>query len=321
VGRKYRTAQRLMATADSLRNPTALLGACYVVLGAVGFSIKSVLIKLGYLDGVDATTLLALRMGFSLPLFLGMLLWTHRKGTPVRLTGADWRAVVVLGLIGYYLSSFLDFLGLQFISAGLERLILFIYPTLVVLLAAVWTRRPVQRREAAAMVLSYAGIALAFVREVGLDQANLPLGALLVFGSALSYALYLLGSGVVIARLGGTRFTANAMTISCVAVLLHFTLTHELAALRCPPAVYGWAALMALFSTVLPSFLVSAGIQLIGASRAALVAAIGPVITLLLARAVLGEPLTGHVLAGTLLVCLGTSLASGAKLPVKRMQK
>lgn len=310
-----------MATSASLKNSTALLGTCYVGMGAVGFSIKSILIKLGYLDGVDATTLLALRMGFSLPFFLGMLLWTRRHGASVELTGADWRAVIVLGLIGYYLSSLLDFLGLTFISAGLERLILFIYPTLVVLLAALWTGRRVQRREAAAMGLSYAGIALAFVREVELEQTNLLLGALLIFGSALSYALYLLGSGVVIARLGVKRFTAYAMTISCVAVLLHFALTHDLSALRCPPAVYGWAALMALFSTVLPAFLVSAGIQLIGASRAALVAAIGPVITLLLACAVLGEPLTWPALVGTVLVCLGTSLASGVKLPLIQMRK
>jgi drug/metabolite transporter (DMT)-like permease len=282
-----------------------------VALAAFGFSAKAILVKLAYFHAVDAVTLLALRMAFSLPFFLLMGLWGGQPA-PAKTGMADVAAVIGLGLLGYYLASFLDFWGLEYISAGLERLILFLYPTLVVVFSFLWLRRPVSGRELIALLLSYAGIGLVFWRQVSPSQPGTLFGAALVFASAAAYAGYLMGSHRAIARFGARRFTALAMTTACGACLLQFVLTRPLSALNLPMQVYGLALAMALFSTVLPSLLMSMGIQRIGASRAALIGSLGPVATLALAYAVLGESLeveqllgSGLVLAGVLTVGLG----------------
>ncbi|MBI1823128.1 MAG: DMT family transporter [Nitrospirae bacterium] len=288
-----------------------MTGAGLVFLGAIGFSAKAILIKLAYYDSVDPITLLSLRMGFSLPFFLIIALWKIRQSNGTLLNQTDWIAIVALGSIGYYLASYFDFLGLQYISAGLERLILFIYPTFVVLLTAFFLKQPVLKKELLAILLSYTGIMLVVFHDLSFNQKDVILGSGLVFVSALSYAVYLVGSTRLIEKMGATRFTSFAMTISSVAVIFQFLMTRPFSTLRLPLKVYELSLAMALFSTVLPTFLISKGIHRIGASRTSIIGSTGPVITIGLAYLFLGESVSILQLAGTALVLLGTLLVSG----------
>lgn len=221
--------------------------------------------------------------------------------------------LVLLGLLGYYMASFLDFSGLQYISAGLERLILFLYPTIVVLLTALLYRRPIGKAQGAALLLSYAGIALVYAHSPHQTSPHFHLGAALVFGSALTFAVFMVGSGHYIPRFGARRFTAYSMTIACLATIIHFAVERPLADLLVSQRVFYLAALLAVFSTVLPSFLVSAGIKRIGADNASIVGTVGPVATLGMAYFILGETLSGYQLAGSALVLAGVTVVSIAK--------
>lgn len=289
----------------------SIAGTVYALLAAFGFSLKAIFVKLAYAwHGVDAIALLALRMLFALPFFLA-LAW-HSQAAGSRLTAGDWLRVGWLGLTGYYLASILDFWGLVHINAGLERLILFTYPTLVVVIGAWLGRRRIARRDALALALSYAGIALAFASDLRLtsDRGALLLGSALVFGSALAYALYLLASGPTIARLGTRRTAAYAMLVSTALVLVHFLLSQPLSGLRQPPSIYGLALAMAVFSTVLPSVLLAEAIKRRGAGKVALIGSAGPIITIYLGVAALGEPATAVQLIGAGLVLTGVYLVS-----------
>src|ERR1035437_3579088 len=176
-------------------NRDVFLGVIFALLAAVGFSVKAILVKLAFHDGVDAVTLLALRMAFSVPFFIGVALWA-RQHHAEPLNTHDRLLVLGLGLIRYYLSSFLDFLGLVYISAGLERLILFLYPTMTVILSALLYKRAIGRNVIAGMLLSYARSALVFLHDEGVKQGgSVVLGATLVFLSTLSYSTYLVGAG------------------------------------------------------------------------------------------------------------------------------
>lgn len=282
-----------------------LLGYGLAAMAAIGFSAKTILVKLAYVQAVDAVTLLALRMAFSVPFFL-VVAFRHRGsvGQPA-MTGRDYWVVGVLGLLGYYLSSLLDFTGLQYISAGLERLILFLYPTLVLAMSALWLKKPFGFRELTAVLLSYSGIALVFVGELDGAGEKLWLGAAYVFAGTVSYALYLLGAGQAIARLGAMRFTAYATLVACAASILQFVLTHPPEALLLPMSVYQLSLAMAIVSTVLPVFMLSAAIRRIGSGHASLVGTIGPVSTLLMAAVFLGEPMTLLQVGGAALVLMG----------------
>lgn len=297
-----------------------IFGILFALLASIGFSAKAILVKLAYLDQVDAITLLALRMAFSAPFFIFVALWVNSRD-PLPLHKSDWLSVLVLGLLGYYLSSFLDFLGLLYITAGLERLILFLYPTMTVILSALIFKKPVGPKVIAAMLLSYAGIVLVFFHDVdlskgnaALSQADVMLGAALVFASALSYSSYLVGAGHAIKRMGATRFTAYASIVASVACLLQFAVTHPLSALNLPASVYRLSLAMAIFSTVLPVFLLSYAIRRIGSSSSSLIGSVGPVVTIALAYFFLDESVSLLQIAGTLLVLAGVvtiSLSSG----------
>lgn len=290
----------------------AYLGVACILLGAIGFSAKPTLVKLGYQYDVDVMTLLALRMLFSLPFFAAMALWSHSGGAAGRLVRNDWLAVLALGFIGYYLSSLLDFSGLQYISAGLGRLILFLYPTLVMLLSALVLKQPIRARHAVSLAVSYGGIVLVFLDyvSVGKDLGAIALGAALVFGSAFTYAVYLVAGSRVVLRMGSMRFTAFASIAASFFVLLHFTMTHDLAALRVAHEVYWVSLVMAVFATVLPMWLVAEGLKRIGANQAALIACIGPVSTMVLSYFVLAEPVTAVQIAGAALVLAGVMIIS-----------
>ena len=285
-------------------NRDAFFGVIFALLAAVGFSAKAILVKLAYLDDVDAVTLLALRMVFSVPFFIGVAFWVRRQHA-APLSVHDRLLVLGLGLIGYYLSSFLDFLGLQYISAGLERLILFLYPTMTVILTALIYKRAIGKKVIAAMVLCYAGIALVFMHDVDTRQGSILLGTALVFASTISYSIYLVGAGHAIARIGAMRFTAYAMVVASVASLLQFVVLRPLSTLDLPMRVYELAVAMAIFSTVLPVFMLSFAIRRIGSGSASLIGSIGPVSTIYMAYLILNESISLLQIVGSSLVLIG----------------
>lgn len=290
-------------------NRDVLLGVVFALLAAVGFSAKAILVKLAYLGSVDAVTLLALRMVFSVPFFIGVALWVGRQHAEP-LNTHERMLVLGLGLVGYYLSSFLDFLGLQYISAGLERLILFLYPTMTVLLSALLYQRAIGRKVIAAMALSYAGIALVFIHDFGVKEGSVVLGAALVFASTLSYSIYLVGAGHAIARIGTLRFTAYAMLVASAASLLQFVVLRPLSALDLPLRVYEYSIAMAIFSTVLPVFLLSFAIRRIGSGSTSLIGTVGPVSTIYMAYLFLNESISLLQIAGSSLVLAGVLIIS-----------
>jgi drug/metabolite transporter (DMT)-like permease len=293
-----------MALSQSSKSQ-ALLGYGLATLAAIGFSTKAILVKLAYYEPVDAITLLMLRMLFSAPFFLIVAL-RHllvNRGNVLNLK--DYLALLVLGLLGYYLSSLFDFIGLQYISAELERLILFLYPTFVVIISALLFGKAFGRKEIVALLLSYAGIGVVFKDELALPSENLLLGAGFVFASTLTYAAYLIGAGETIARIGASRFTAYAMLVACVATVLQFSLTHPPQALLVSMRIYQISLVMAVISTVLPVFMLSTAIRMIGSGHTSLIGMLGPVSTLFMAGYFLGEQLSLRQIAGAVLVMLG----------------
>lgn len=286
------------------------IGAVFAFVAAIGFSAKAVLVKLAYIDAVDPVTLLALRMAFSLPFFLVVAAMENRNRHSRALTARDRFAVAGLGLIGYYLASYLDFLGLQYISAGLERLILFLYPTMVVLISALVFKHSVGRTAWLALLVSYAGIALVYLHDMRVLQNDATLGSILVFGSALAYAVYLVGAGHTIARIGATRFTAYVLTVACIACLVQFAVTRHVADLKLPYRVYGLGIAMAVFSTVLPAFLLAGAMRRIGSMHTSMIGSIGPVSTIYLAYLFLGEQMSAEQITGSILVLSGVLMIS-----------
>jgi drug/metabolite transporter (DMT)-like permease len=285
-------------------------GIALALVGVVAFSVRPILIKLAYAYVTDPVTLIALRMVFSLPFFVATAFWVRRDTARTPLTRRDWWAVLFLGFLGYYLASFLDFLGLQYISAGLGRLMLFLYPTITVLLSALFLGKYVSRRDIVALVISYAGLALVLSQGFAGENRNLTLGALLVFGSALCYAVYLVSSSQVVTRIGSMRFTAYATSVASLLCILQFLLLRPLSALQLPPQVYGLAIAMALGCTVLPVFVTSEALRRIGANQVAIIGAAGPVTTIFLGWLGLEESMTLLQIAGAVLVLAGVLLVT-----------
>lgn len=285
------------------------LGLLCAILGAVGFAFKAIFIKAAYQYGVDAETLLALRMGYALPFFIVMGI-TVAHQAPLRLSARDIGLLALLGFLGYYLASYLDFLGLKYISAALERILLFVYPTLVLLMSAVFLGKPLRWNVLPPLLLCYAGVALAVGHDVSMSGEGVALGSALVFASSLSYACYLMISGETVQRLGSTRVTAWATGFACLYSLAQFAAVRPLAALAQPWQVHALGMAMAVFSTVLPIWLVAEGMRRIGAARTSMIGSLGPVLTILLAAAFLGETLGALQILGTALVMLGVSQVS-----------
>ena len=294
-------------------------GPACAVFGTLGFAFKAILIKLAYAAApVDAITLLALRMLYSAPFFVAMAWWAGRGAAPVG--RRDWLAILGLGFVGYYLASLLDFMGLRYVTASLERLVLYLYPTMVVLLSAMFLAKPVTRRAIAALLLSYAGIALVFRHDAAIagDATATLIGGALVFGSAFCYAIYLVAAGGVIGRIGSTRFIALAMLVSTAFVLAHFALARPLGALDVPPSIHGLSLAMAIGSTVVPTWLVAEAIRRLGANRTSLVGSLGPVFTIALGALMLDEPLHAIQLAGAALVLGGVAIITMRPRPEAR---
>jgi drug/metabolite transporter (DMT)-like permease len=279
--------------------------------GSIAFSGKAIIIKFAYRYGVDAVTLIMYRMLFALPMFL-MLAWWSGRGKRA-LTWRDTRAVLGLGFSGYYLASFLDFVGLRYISASLERLILYLNPTLVLGLGVILFQRRVKRTQLVALALSYAGVLCVFGNEVSLAGANVLLGALLVFGSTVSYAVYLAYCGEEVRRLGALRLTGLASSVACIICIAQFLMLRPLSAMAVAPPVLWLSVLNATVCTFAPVLMVMMAIERIGASLTAQAGTIGPLSTIFMAVVLLGEPFTVWVAAGTALVMAGIWLLARQK--------
>lgn len=273
------------------------------IAGSIAFSGKAIIVKLAYRYGVDAVTLIMYRMLFALPMFLILAAWSGR-GKPA-LTWRDIRAIAGLGFSGYYLASFLDFAGLRYISASLERLILYLNPTLVLGLGVILFGRRVQRSQLVALALSYVGVLCVFGKEVALEGANVPLGALLVFGSTVSYAVYLAYSGEEVRRLGALRLTGLASSVACIICIVQFWMLRPLSAMAVAAPVLWLSLLNATVCTFAPVLMVMMAIERIGAPLTAQAGAIGPLSTIFMAVVLLGEPFSIWVAAGTALVLAG----------------
>ena len=285
-------------------------GLLLAIGGVVFFSLRPIFIKLAYAWVTDPVTLLALRMVFSVPFFIAAAFWV-RSGTEHRpLAGREFAAVVALGILSYYGASFLDFLALQYIPAGLGRLLLFTYPTIVVILSALLLRKRVTAREIAALALTYAGLALVFAHALDGEQKNFWLGATLAFASSICYALYLVAGAEVITRVGSVRFTAYAMSAASAACIIQFLLLRPLSALDLPAPVYGYAVAMAVLSTAVPVFMTSEALRRVGANTVAIIGALGPVTTIAFGWLGLEEVMTPLQIAGSALVLVGVVVIS-----------
>jgi len=289
-------------------------GIVFALAGTISFAFRPILIKLGYsVHPVSATTLLFLRMTVSLPFFLAMAWWMSRGDlTAVPISRRDWFGIVGLGFLGYYLASLLDFLGLQYVSAGVGRLIMFLYPTLVVLLSAVFLKKSPTFREIAALAITYTGIAFVLSGQISAapEQRDFVFGALLVFSSAMCYAVYLVTGSQLVKRVGSVRFTAYTMIVSTVPAVLQFLILESPAALELPATLWWIALALATLCTVLPVLLVAEALRRIGANHFALIGALGPVTTVLADFALLEGSLTMAKILGGALVISGVLLVS-----------
>lgn len=289
----------------------SFFGFLITFTGSVLFSTKAIMVKVAFADtSVDALTLLTLRMVFSLPFFLGAAFLVSNKTGNVALSAKQWIQIVLLGLFGYYLSSYFDFTGLQYISAGLERLILFLYPTFVVLMNRIFFHQRISRNQLIALLLTYTGIGIAYFDELHIDSdnPNFFLGSLLIFLCSITYALYVSGSGRMIPKIGASKFTAYAMLASTFGIFVHYILRGDYAGFTEARGMWGYGLLLGIVATVIPTFLLSAGMMRIGSNNVAIISGIGPVSTILQAHWVLGEPIHTGQIIGTLLVIAGVLL-------------
>ena len=296
--------------------PHLVSGLLLAAAGSIAFSGKAIIVKLAYRHGVDAVTLIMYRMLFALPLFLVLAWWaTYRQqgGAPAPLTRRDWLGILGLGFTGFYLASFLDFWGLLYISASLERLILYLNPTIVLVLGWVWYQRRITARQALAMAVSYAGVLLVFGHEADLSGPNAIWGAALVFGSAISYAIYLVTSGEMVKRLGALRLVGLATTVACVLCILQFVVLRPLSAAIVAPEVIWLSVLNATLCTFAPVVMVMMAIERIGAGLASQTGMIGPMSTIAMGVWLLDEPFNGWIMAGTALVVTGVFMVTRAR--------
>lgn len=296
-----------------------LKGVFYILIGAIGFSTKGIFAKLAFRYDVDGLQILTLRMLFALPFYVGILIYKYQqKQTPI--ASKDYTSIIILGLIGYYLAALFDFLGLQYVSASLERNIIFTYPTFVLIMSRIFFKRKVYSVQIIAVIICYVGILLAFYSDkTSYESTNLTKGTIYILISSITYALYLVKSDDLIKNVGTIRFTCISMIISCLAVLVHYFIVHGFNIFSFPIQVYLIGFGVATISTVLPSFLMTAGISLIGSSNMAIIASVGPIATIFLANIILHEHVSTLHIFGTLFILIGVFMISkyGKKIPTQ----
>ncbi len=289
----------------------SVAGFLIAFLGAIFFSTKAIIVKKAFhATSVDALTLLTDRMIFSLPFYVGAAVFVSQKKGNIRMNQRQWIYVFLLGIVGYYLSSYFDFVGLQYVSAGLERLILFLYPTFAVIINFILFKQKINNIQKIALALTYTGIGIAYFGELKIDtlNPNFYWGSFLIFVCAITYSFYLVGSGRMVPVLGVTKFTAFAMLAATVGVLIHYLFRHHDTGRLFDRSLIGYAVLLALIATVIPSFMLSYGMKKIGANNTAIITSIGPVSTILQAHFVLGDRVFAEQVIGTVLVIIGVLL-------------
>lgn len=286
-------------------------GYLITLTGAILFSTKAIFVKLAFNHTkVDAVTLLTLRMLFSLPFYLVAAWLGSKKEAAIAITSKQWFYILLMGFLGYYLSSLFDFIGLQYISAGLERLILFLYPTFAILINTFIFKNKLSRLQIIALVLSYTGIGIAYYGELRIDTFNkdLYLGSFMVFLCAVTYSVYLVGTGRIVPKVGVTRYTAYAMLAATAGIFVHFVATKSIGNIAFSSTLVGYSVALAIIATVLPSFMISNGMKKIGSNNVVIITSIGPVSTIIQAHFILHEPIFAEQLIGTLLVLVGVLL-------------
>jgi drug/metabolite transporter (DMT)-like permease len=288
-----------------------LAGFFIALLGAILFSTKAIFVKLAFhATNVDAVTLLSLRMLFSLPFYLFAAWLVSKREDKIPLSGRDWLLIWAMGILGYYLSSLFDFIGLQYVSAGLERLILFLYPTFSVLLNTFFFRTKLSRIQVIALVLTYLGIGIAYFGELQLDASDPKFffGSFMIFLCAITYSFYLVGTGRMVHKVGVTRYTAYVMLAASVGIFINFLLTHHISGIPFSNTLTGYAIALALVATVIPSFMMSNGMKRIGSNNVSIITSVGPVSTIIQAHFFLGEKIILAQILGTILVIAGVIL-------------
>jgi len=288
-----------------------IAGFLITLLGAILFSTKAIIVKLAFAHtSVDALSLLTLRMVFSLPFYLATAFVISSQSANIKMTRRQWGITIMLGILGYYLSSFFDFVGLQYISAGLERLILFLYPTFALMINRWMYGQSISRNQTLALLFTYGGIAIAFAGELQLEHnnANFFLGSFLVLLCAITYSIYIVGSGRIIPQVGSAKFTAYAMLAATAGIFVHYLVKGNYSMLQQGGSLWWYGILIAIVATVVPSFLLSSGLKRIGSNNVAIISSIGPVSTIIQAHYFLNEPITVAQLSGTALVIIGVCL-------------
>ncbi|MBT8302759.1 MAG: DMT family transporter [Maribacter sp.] len=284
-------------------------GILFAIIGVVLFSAKAVMVKMAYTYGIDHLTLLLFRMVFAFPFYV-LIAFLSKPLHPNEIRNKDYLWIILFGFIGYYLASLFDFMGLQHIKAGLERIILFIYPTIVVFLSWFIFRKRITNLQVLAIVVTYFGVLITFWDEVGTNENSILLGGFLIFLSAFTYACYLVGSGWLIPKFGVMQFTSYAMIVSTLCIVVHYLFINGFSLSSYPAEVYLLGVAMAIFSTLVPSFLVSAAINRLGASTFSIFGSLGPVSTIILAFFFLDETISIVQIFGMFVVIFGVMLVS-----------
>ncbi len=293
------------------KNKISVAGFFITLLGAILFSTKAIIVKLAFgSTHTDALTLLTLRMIFSLPFYVVAAFVVSGQKDNKKMNAKEWLLVITLGIFGYYLSSLFDFIGLQYVSAGLERLILFLYPTFAVLINAYFFGQKISSIQRLALLLTYGGIAIAYFGELKIDMGNpnFYFGSFMIFLCSITYSIYIAGSGKVIPVTGANKFTAYAMLAATSGIFIHFVIKGNIETLKTGSTLWLYGLMLAVFATVLPSFMLSHGLKKIGSNNVAIISGIGPVSTILQAHFILGEKTFAAQIAGTILVITGVLL-------------
>ncbi|QDA59064.1 DMT family transporter [Hymenobacter jejuensis] len=304
----------------SPKQAISIVGFFITLAGAILFSTKAIIVKAAFgSTHTDAVTLLTLRMLFALPFYVVTAFVISRHKDNVRMKPREWVLAISLGFLGYYLSSLFDFVGLQYVSAGLERLILFLYPSFAVFINAYFFGQPISRIQKVALLLTYLGIAIAYFGELQLDTSNphFLFGSFMVFLCAITYSIYIVGSGKIIPKIGAAKFTAYAMMAATFGVFSHFAYTGHFQTLTTGKELWQFGLLLAVVATVLPTFMLSQGLKMIGSNNVAIISGVGPVSTILQAHFVLGEKIFAEQIFGTVLVVIGVLLIGWKRKPAE----
>jgi drug/metabolite transporter (DMT)-like permease len=284
-------------------------GILFTVIGAICFSAKAIFVKLAYLSfDVSDISLLTLRYLFALPIFMVIAIIRYRNDKIESMSSKSWLMLVFAAVMGYYLASWFDFSGLKYIPASIERVILFTYPTLVVIFSCLFFRKKISRKTIYALIICYAGILIIAVEPRFFSGENFALGATLIFLSSITYALYLVFSGELSQKLGSVNANALGMIFSSLFVFLHMGFLSDESITGLPLTIYLYGFAIAIISTVIPTFLMMEGIRLLGANRASIIGSLGPVSTIIMGYLFLGERLTVQELLGSVLIMAGVFL-------------